>query len=1010
MYLAVKTAKFVWPSRQKVPNRCREALKAVEQAGAYPNKAPDISDDRRESPCILVVDDEPGILRVLRGVLERQGYTVLTATSGTAATELVRTHPVNLVVLDILMPDVDGIAVCRHIKDDPNLQHIPVILLTAKDAVSDRVLGLEMGADDYMTKPFSGEELVARIHAHLRTREAAQSMLHRNRELSLLNAVADAVGRSLNKEEVLRAALQKIGELEEVQSAYVLLENPEGGAVRMAGDDLTACREATASAIEAEILRKGLPRCYPDVSQSADLSPIPVPNGSGSFAVIPLMRARRIMGVLGVFSHLPTRFGEAEVRLFTAVGRHLTMALTNAQLYTSLAQLVSQIHALSPGRTSVISAPVMDEVMRDVVKRFLETLGVDRCAIILGTMGEETAHLIVGYDGFEENPWIEGVNLSMDRHPDIRRVLETRQPLAVTDVTQEPLLSGIQHLLLSASIRSMLVVPLVMLDQSIGVVRLSSRGAVRKFTHEEIELCQTLANQAALTIEKSPPLREARERANKTQALIRLTKLMAVSLNLQEVYDFAVQAAAEFLEVPCVRLWVADEERRELVEQASYGLQEFSGSIVDRIPYGKGVVGRIMEGGEPQYIADVRQESQWSMRQFLEEAGIVSFAGIPLTSEGRILGVLSVFTQHRRLFTADERTLMGAFANQAAIAIGNARAYQQTQRVAATVAELHEATAQVSGSLDLDDTLDKIARGAAALADAASSVIILRGEEGKDPHVRDWKVGEIEVREDGVSREVLRSGRAVRFPDFAVEPPGKVNPRLLELGRRAAVCLPLHVRDRVEGVMWVHYNEPRRLAEEDFHLLASFANQAAIAIDNARLFAETRRLANTDALTGLYNHRYFYHILDTEVKRARRYGRSLSLIMVDIDYFKNFNDRYGHLAGDEVLRALAQVLQKNSRRVDTVARYGGDEFAIILPETDLAQAAAQAQRLRTAAGEERWRERDLTISIGAAALTPDMARGEDLVREADRALYQAKAAGRNQLCLASPLPGDVVDR
>ncbi|MFQ5656192.1 MAG: GAF domain-containing protein [Candidatus Methylomirabilales bacterium] len=984
----------------------------MEQAGGHPNKTPDASDDRRESPerpCILVVDDEPGILRVLRVVLERQGYTVLTATSATVATELVKTQSVNLVVLDIMMPEVDGIALCRHIKADPNLQHIPVILLTAKDAVQDKVLGLDMGADDYMTKPFSTEELVARVHAHLRTREATQRVLQRNRELSVLNAISDAVGRSLNKEEVLRAALQTIVELEEVQSAYVLLENPEGGAVRMAGDDLTSCRDVTPSAIEAEVLRRGLPRCYLDVYQSTDLSSIRIPMGSGSFVLIPLMRAGRTVGILGVFSCLPSRFGDAEVRLFTAVGRHLTMALTNAQLYTSLAQLVSQIHALSPGRTSVISVQAMDEVMRDIVKRFLETLGVDRCTIILGALGEETAHLIVGYDGFEENPWIEGVTLPLDRHPEIRRVLETRQPLAVPDVTEEPLLSGIQDLLLASSIRSMLVVPLVTQDQIIGVVSLSSWGTVRKFTHAEIELCQTLANQAALTIEKSPPLREARERANKLQALIHLTKMMAVSLNPQEVFDFAVKAAAEFLEVPCVLLWVADEESRELIVHASYGLQELAGSIVERIPYGKGVVGRIMESGEPQYIADVKLESQWLMRRLLEEAGIISFAGIPLTSEGRVLGVLSVFTRHRRLFTPDERALMGAFANQAAIAIGNARAYQQIQRYATTVAELYEATAQVSGSLDLDETLQKIARGAAASADAASSVIILIDELGEITHVVDWGVGWIDVREDGVSRQVWRTGRAVALPDFATMPSGAVNPRLPELGRRAAFCLPLQVRERVGGVMWVHYNEPRRLAEEDFHLLASFGNQAAIAIDNARLFAETRRLANTDALTGLYNHRYFYHILDTEVKRARRYARSLSLIMIDIDHFKNFNDRYGHLAGDEVLRTLAQILRKNSRRVDTVARYGGEEFAIILPETDLPQAAVQGQRLRTAVGEQRWREGALTVSIGVASVTPDMARMEDLVREADRALYQAKSSGRNQVCLASPLPGDPVD-
>ncbi len=822
------------------------------------------------------------------------------------------------------------------------------------------------------------------------------------RELSLLNAVAEAVGRSLNQEEVLRAALEKIAELKEVRSVYILLRDLEEGGMKIVGDEAAANRGATPTAVEAEVLQEGVPRCYPDVSHVPELTPIPIPAGAGSFLIIPLPGSVRIAGVLGVFSRLPARFDEATVRLFTAVGHHLTRALTNAALYTSLRRQLSQTQGLSPIRTPVVSASVRDQGMWGIIKRFLETIQVDRCAITLAAPGDATARLIAGYDQPKENPWVQGITLSLDRYPEIRRVLETRQPLVVPDVATEPMLADIRDLLLSIPIRSMLVVPLIKQNQCIGVVSLSSRGPMRAFTRDEIEFCQTLANQAALTIEKSALFQEIQERANKLQALIQLTKLMTASLNLHEVYEFAVKAAAEFLEVPGVWLLVADEEAREFKVEASHGLQEFAGLMGDRIPYSSGVAGRIIERGEPQFIADVRQESRWPSRRFLDQAGIISFAGIPLLSDGRVLGIIAIFTRQRRLFSPDERALMSAFASQAVIAIANARAYQQIQRYASTVAELYEAATQVSGSLDLDETLQKIARGAAASTDAASSTIVLFDEWGEVTHVVDWEVGEIEVRKSGVSRQVWETGRPVVLPDFGVVPAGTVNPRLLALGRRAAVCLPLQVRERVRGVMWVHYNEPRRVAEEDLHLLASFANQAAIAIENARLFAETRRLANTDALTGLYNHRYFYHLLDAEMKRARRYGRALSLIMIDIDHFKQYNDRYGHLAGDEALRCLAQILRKNSRRVDSAARYGGEEFAIILPETDLSQAAVQAERMRTAAVEQQWPEGHLTISAGAAALTPTMSKVEDLVREADRALYQAKAAGRNQVCFSPP--------
>lgn len=640
--------------------------------------------------------------------------------------------------------------------------------------------------------------------------------------------------------------------------------------------------------------------------------------------------------------------------------------------------------------------------MWDIVKRFLETMHADRLAITLCGLGDSSAYLIMGYDRFKEDAWVGGIDLSLDRYPEIRRVLETGKPLLAPNVAEEPVLSDIRDLLLSLPVHSMVVVPLLRQSDIVGVITLSRRETGQGFTQDDIEACQTLANQVAVTIEKDAIFQETQKRANKLQALLQLSKRMTASLNLQEVFDFAVKAAAEFLEVRSVWLWVPDEEKRELRVQARYGLEEFAGLMIDRVPYGGGVIGRIMELGEPLYISDVREDSLWFSRRFLEQAAIVSFAAIPLISEGRVLGVLSIFTRRQRLFSPDERSLMSAFASQAAIAVANAKAYQQMQRYASTVAELYEAATQVSGSLDLDETLQKIARGAAASTEAASSTIILFDDFGEVTHLVGWEVGEIEVRKNGISRQVWETGRPMVLPNFAATSPGTVHPRLLALGRAAAVCLPLQVRERVRGVMWVHYNEPRRIAEEDLHLLASFGNQAAIAIENARLFTETRRFANTDGLTGLFNHRYFYHLLDTEVKRARRYSRPLSLIMLDIDHFKQFNDRYGHLAGDEALRSLAQILRKNSRRVDTVARYGGEEFAIILPETDLAQAAVQAERLRAAAEEHQWPEGHLTISLGAATLTAEMARVEDLVRDADRPLYHAKEAGRNQVCLSSP--------
>lgn len=217
------------------------------------------------------------------------------------------------------------------------------------------------------------------------------------------------------------------------------------------------------------------------------------------------------------------------------------------------------------------------------------------------------------------------------------------------------------------------------------------------------------------------------------------------------------------------------------------------------------------------------------------------------------------------------------------------------------------------------------------------------------------------------------------------------------------MCVPLMAKDKLLGTLNVSRSEPESFSDKDFELFVNLANQAAIAIDNARLY----RYAVTDEMTRLYNHRYFQQRLDEELQRADRYENFVSLIILDVDHFKNFNDTYGHPEGDRVLKTVARLIEKSVREVDIPARYGGEEFVVICPEKNGEGSLIPAERIRSAIENYDFRidgrKVPITVSLGVACY-PDQAHSKaEVIQKADFALYYSKHHGRNQATLFNPV-------
>ncbi len=217
--------------------------------------------------------------------------------------------------------------------------------------------------------------------------------------------------------------------------------------------------------------------------------------------------------------------------------------------------------------------------------------------------------------------------------------------------------------------------------------------------------------------------------------------------------------------------------------------------------------------------------------------------------------------------------------------------------------------------------------------------------------------------------------------------------------------VPLKAKDKVNGIILAdNFITKEPITKDDMSMLIMLANQAGLAIENSQLYEKTVMRSHTDSLTELWNHGYFQYLLQTELEKAKVTKQPTSLLAIDIDDFKIYNDTLGHQAGDKILKEMAALIKNQSRKMDSVCRYGGEEFMIILPQTDKKEALLIAERLRIDIGkqhfvyEEVLPNKKLTVSIGVSSHPENGSNPTELIHYSDQALYQAKHKGKNTTC------------
>lgn len=319
----------------------------------------------------------------------------------------------------------------------------------------------------------------------------------------------------------------------------------------------------------------------------------------------------------------------------------------------------------------------------------------------------------------------------------------------------------------------------------------------------------------------------------------------------------------------------------------------------------------------------------------------------------------------------------------------------------------------ITSTLDLKEVLSIIMQKITEILQPKDWALLLLDNESKKLHFevvvgeRSEKLKDVKLSlGEGIAGWVAEKGEPLIITNAQEDPRfAKRVDETSSFNTRSVICVPLKSKGRVLGVIeLINTLDEGPFEENDIVFLQTIADYAAIAIENALFFKKVQELTITDDVTGLYNPRYLHQILDSEITRSQRYNLTFSIIFLDIDYFKKVNDTYGHLIGSQVLQETAKVLKANLRESDIATRYGGDEFVIILPETNKMLAYEVAKRLHKALGNHSFINEELNIhltaSFGVANFPEDALNKLDLIRKADMAMYRVKESGRNDIALA----------
>jgi len=741
-----------------------------------------------------------------------------------------------------------------------------------------------------------------------------------------------------------------------------------------------------------------------------------VREGFHTYAVFPLIGSHGLFGAFAVYRNVIKPFSEDEVHGGQTLAYMAAAMLENSRLLAATRQYARRMALLNEITRAALEVHDLQQMSRLLANR-------------LGVLFEADGAFITLWDDHLQRPAPAAANDELhDYYVQIRAepgeptlteaVLQAGKVLAVEDLSNTPYLSPRIAALLPT--RSMLALPLIVEQQKLGAA-LIGFNQPHRFTAEEISLGEQAAAQIALAIVKTRLLVAEREQRQLAEALRQAGLALSESLDLDTVLDRLLDELQRVIPYDSANVMMVEHDAQQQPIRAYLthlrGYEQFgekvaraAEAVIFEIATTPNLQ-RMIETGQPLIIPDTTSYAGWI---HIEAASHVrSWAGAPIIAHGQVIAFFSLDKTEPYFYRQEHATYLAAFASQAALAIENARLYSEAQRRSEEQRMLYAAARDFSAGLEAEAILQAVVHHTVEALRAAIC-IVLRWEPALE------QVVVVQACEAVTSGSMpLTTAYSLRTEPMLYRAltecePLRLQPHsaddstfLFRFAQMKLLILPLAtgLKSAVYGLVVVGRTaDAVDFNDTDVQLGQSLATQAATALENARLYAEVESLAVTDSLTGIANRRAFDRALERELVRARHYGYPLALVMIDVDSFKQYNDTYGHLAGDQRLRAVARLLTQCVREIDFVARYGGEEFVIILPDTNRQQALQVAEQIRRSAEAEYTGSLNgqvipgYTLSMGVAVFPEDAQTPSELLLAADYAELTAKRTGKNRVC------------